>query len=131
MARNPLVYGEFDVAATMMARAARMPAESADASIQATMVYLPEGTEKEDTVRFLTSGVPLRTLDDALQIPSGPQALVVLPADVSASVVATTLQVLGPGAQEIATVPRYPSGEPILRAFGVGEGAKRIMEQLR
>jgi 4-amino-4-deoxy-L-arabinose transferase-like glycosyltransferase len=131
MARNPLVYSEFDVAATMMSRAARMPAESADASIQATTVYLPGGAEKEDTVRFLTSGVPLCTLDDALQTPPGPEALVVLPADVSESVVATTLQVLGPAAQEIATVPRYPTGEPILRAFGVGEGAQRIMEQLR
>jgi 4-amino-4-deoxy-L-arabinose transferase-like glycosyltransferase len=131
MARNPLVYGEFDVAATMMARAARMPNESNLATIQATEVYLPGGAEKEDTVRFLTNGVPLRTLDDATATPPGPSALVVLPADAAPASVDAALRILGPGAQEIAAGPRYPDGTPILRAFGIGPGAEQIMQELR
>ena len=132
MASNPLVYGEFDVAQTMMARAAQAPKASDDPAVQATRVYLTNGTQKEDTVRFLTDGLALNTLDGPIApLAPGESALIVLPADTPPEAVAAALRDLGPGAREITAGPRYPTGAPVLRALGVGEGAERIMASLR
>jgi 4-amino-4-deoxy-L-arabinose transferase-like glycosyltransferase len=132
MARDPLVYGEFDVAQTMMARAAQAPLESADPAVRATRVYLTSGAQKEDTVRFLTDGLALNTLAGPIgPLERGESALIVLPADSPPEAVAAALRDLGPGAQEIAAGPRYPTGAPVLRALGIGEGAARIMAGLQ
>lgn len=129
MARDPRVYGEFDVAATAMARVARAPYDAADPALRAVQVFLPADALTEDAVRFLTADVPLRVFDGTqLSSDPGGQALILLSPEASAAEQAAALTALGPGARALAAVPRYPAdGAPIFLAYGVGDAAAEVL----
>lgn len=124
---EPTVYGEFDLLETTMGRVARAPYDAADPDLRAVAVYLPEKLRAEDTVRFLTWGLPVGAYTGA-PLPGDGPALVILPASASPEEQATALAALGQGAAALGPTARYPgSGEPIALAFGRGEAAARLL----
>lgn len=130
MPRDPAVYREFDLVETAMGRAARAPAASADPEVQAVQVYLDRRVAGRDVVRFLTTGLTIGVFDGArLSQPAGRSALVLLLPDAAATERAAALAALGPSARELVA-PRFPAGEaPLFIAYGVGDGAQRLLEE--
>jgi hypothetical protein len=127
---DPRVYGEFDLLETALGRAARAAATSPDPALRAVKVYLPQRLYGEDTVRFMTYGLPAYAYSGGPLPPGGP-ALLLLPADASAAAQAAALAALGPGAVPIGYVPSYPgTSQPIILAFGRGEAAARLLAGL-
>jgi hypothetical protein len=127
---EPLVYGEFDMVETAMGRVAAAPFSSADADLRAVRVYLPERLRDQDTVAFLTWGLPTYAYRGE-PLPAAGPALVLLPGDASAAAQAEALAALGPGASAVGPTPAYPdSGRPIMLAFGRGAAAEALLVAL-
>jgi hypothetical protein len=131
MRTTPTVYGEFDLLETTMGRVARAPAMASDPDLRAVRVFLPSKILGEDTVRFLTWGVPVGAYTGA-PLPADGPALVVLPAAASAAAQAEALAALGPGATALGPTALLPgTAEPVALAFGRGEAAARLLEDVR
>lgn len=127
MRLEPTVYGEFDLLETTMGRVARAPAQAADPALRAVAVFLPERLRGEDTVQFLTWGVPVGAYTGA-PLPGDGPALVLLPASATPAEQAAALAALGPGAAPLGPTATYPGGDaPIAIAFGRGEAATRLL----
>lgn len=131
MRLEPTVYGEFDLLETALGRVAAAPATSADPELRTVRVFLPDKLRGEDTVRFLTWGLPTYGYTGAA-IPDDGPALVLLPGDASAAAQDEALAALGPGAAALGPVATYPGGDtPIAVAFGRGAAAARLLEEVR
>ncbi|NOK61786.1 MAG: hypothetical protein GFH27_549281n93 [Chloroflexi bacterium AL-W] len=132
MARDPLVYNEFDIATTTMARIARLPFETSDPALRNIQVYLPAELDQKDIKRLLTSGIPTEAFSrNQLSTPPGEQALILLPADAPPERREAALAALGPDAVQIDAVPHYPhSDQPIFIAYGVGDQAHRLITEM-
>ncbi len=130
MPHDPAVYREFDLIETAMGRAARAPAISSDPEMQAVQVYLDRRVAGSDVVRFLTTGLRIGVFDGAqLSQPAGRSALVLLLPDAAATERAAALAALGPSARELVA-PCFPDGKaPLFIAYGVGDGAQRLLEE--
>ena len=127
---EPTVYGEFDLLETTMGRVARAPADAADPELRAVRVFLPEKLRGEDTVRFLTWGLPVGAYTGA-PLPADGPALVILPAAASPAEQAAALAALGPGAAALGPTASYPgTGAPVALAFGRGEAAASLLKQV-
>gem|GEM_PF-6117989 len=92
-------------------------------------MYLPREWALSDTVRFLTTDLPLAQQPTIWRGASDDEnTLVVLPAFADATEVATVLQALGPSAIEVFPTPTLPSGsEPLVRVFARGLAAIELM----
>ncbi|MEM8532318.1 MAG: hypothetical protein AAGF95_15850 [Chloroflexota bacterium] len=132
MARDPLVYHEFDIATTTMARIARLPFETKDPALRDVQVYLPAELDRKDIKRLLTSRVPTEAFSrNQLSTPPGAQAIILLPSDAPSERREAALASLGPDASQIAAVPHYPnSDQPIFLAYGVGDQAHRLLAEI-
>ncbi|WP_322490210.1 ArnT family glycosyltransferase [Chloroflexus sp.] len=129
MGHDPRVYGEFDRVETVMAQIVRRAAAPDDAS-QTVPVYLPREWALSDTVRFLTSDLPLEQQPQIWRGTLDPDsaALVVLPAFADPREVAAVVNTLGSAAVEIVPTPTIPSdGEPLARVFARGAAALAVM----
>ncbi|NTU80867.1 MAG: hypothetical protein HGA45_16055, partial [Chloroflexales bacterium] len=128
---EPTVYGEFDLLETSMGLVARAPFEAADPELRAVRVYVPEALRGEDTLRFLTWGLPIGAYTGA-PLPADAPALVLLPASASPAEQADALEALGPGAEPLGATATYPSSDmPIALAFGRGAAAARLLAAAR
>lgn len=129
MAVEPRVYGEFDLLETAMGRLAAAPAASADPSLAAVRVYVPDRLRGEDTFRFLTWGLPTYGYTGAGLPPDG-AVLLLLPGDARPAAQAEALAALGAGGELLGPVARYPGTErPVALAFGRGAAATRLLAE--
>ena len=124
---TPTVYGEFDLLETTMGLVAQAPAAASDPALRAVRVYLPERLLGQDTLRFLTWGLPVNAYTGA-PLPADGSALVILPASASPGAQAAALAALGPGATALGATATYPgTDQPIALAFGRGAAATRLL----
>lgn len=132
MAHDPLVYNEFDIATTTMARIARLPFETNDPALRDVKVYLPAELDRKDIKRLLTSRVPTEAFSrNQLSTPPGEQAIILLPSNAPPERREAALAALGPDATQLAVVPHYPnSDQPIFIAYGVGDQAHRLLTDM-
>lgn len=130
MPRNPAVYNEFDQTETAAGRVARAAAAAIDPRLRAVRVFLDRRLIEQDTVRFLTSDLAVGVFDGArLPATVTGDVLLILPPDASGAERKAALEALGPAARELAP-PLLPNGEaPLFLAYGVGDGAQRLLEE--
>jgi hypothetical protein len=129
MPRNPAVYHEFDLTETAAGRVARATALADDPRLRAVQVFLDRRLIAQDTVRFLTLDVTVGTFDGVrLSEAVDGDVLLILPPGASDNERAAALAALGPAARELEA-PLLPNGEaPLFLAYGVGDGAQRLLE---
>ena len=129
MPRNPAVYHEFDLTETAAGRVARAAALADDPRLRAVQVFLDRRLTAQDTVRFLTFDVTVGTFDGVrLSEAVDGDVLLILPPGASDNERAAALAALGPAARELEA-PLLPNGEaPLFLAYGVGDGAQRLLE---
>jgi 4-amino-4-deoxy-L-arabinose transferase-like glycosyltransferase len=126
MPHDPRVYREFYITETHMGQIAREVARTTDPSLQQIAVFFSDGALESDVGQFMASGLPVGAYDDEerfLEHQPGTPALLLLPGDISPSKHQDALDLLGPGAVELAGEPCYPDGQPTLHAFAVGKQA--------
>jgi len=130
MPRDPAVYQNFDLTETAAGRVARAAALTDDPRLRAVQVFLDRRLIAQDTVRFLTFDVTVGAFDGArLSGTVNGDALLILPPDASDNERAAALATLGPAARELEA-PLLPNGEaPLFLAYGIGDGAKRLLAE--
>jgi hypothetical protein len=130
MPRNPAVYHEFDLTETAVGRLVRAAALADDPRLRAVHVFLDRRLTAQDTVRFLTFDVTVGAFDGVrLSGTVDGDALLILPPDASDDERAAALAALGPAAREL-DAPLLPNGEaPLFLAYGVGDGASRLLAE--
>jgi 4-amino-4-deoxy-L-arabinose transferase-like glycosyltransferase len=131
MPHDPRRQEAFDTPETIMGQLARAAQTAADPALRQVRVFLPSGAHASDVVVFLTADVEAGAFDleAGLSAPPGGQALVLLPAGAPAELRRAALAALGPGARELRG-PQEPDGRPILLAYGLGDAAARLLEEV-
>jgi len=126
MRLDPGVYGEFDLAETAIGHAAQAGPAAGVA------VYVPAKLTGADTLRFLAHRAPPRPFRAGDPIPGDAPALLLLPGDAPAPQQAAALAALGPAGAALGPLATVPGGAaPVALAFGRGEAARALVEQLR
>ncbi|NCC32308.1 MAG: hypothetical protein EOM24_09820, partial [Chloroflexia bacterium] len=126
MRLEPRVYGEFDLVETAVGRLIQQHHSQNNLASEDLTIYLPEALRTTDTVRFLTWGIEIGRYDGRPLEAQG-AAVILLPASAEEAEQAAALATLGAEGRALGVVATTPNGTPLVRAFGRGQAADRIL----
>jgi 4-amino-4-deoxy-L-arabinose transferase-like glycosyltransferase len=126
--QSPQAYEEFFVAETHAGELIQRLAAQPQIRDGGYRIYVPAGAEKNDVVRYLTSGIALETFaHNQLSTPAGDRALLIDIGDQTGDPQALR-QALGDGAELLGTGPISPlSGTPEWAIYGRGPAAAQAV----